>query len=443
MPRPYRLLVATLVAAAFGCGDGGPTMTEEEVAAALQQAGGHMRAREWAQAVAVLDPALAASPERPIAWIWLAQARRELGDFDASLEASTMAAGFPPARGGALTQEFLTRVAMGDHERALTLYRAMRTFPTIDFSSLHLGPELAGVRDDERYAELFPADFDRPFVEAATILHDWHGEGPGLEFGWEARAIGDVDGDGAADLVASAPANQPGGDSAGTVFVYSGASGAELWRVVGAPGDQLGMGIEAAGDVDGDGVPDVAAGAPGAARAYIYSGSDGTVIHELSPPEGRSGSFGAKTAGTGDVDGDGGADVVVGAPGAGNGAGAAMVFSGADGSLLAIWEGAPGEALGTTVAGGEGFVIVGAPNAGEGNRGEVRVYRGLEAEPAFVIAAEETGQQLGGMFASVVGDVDADGTPDIYASDWQDAAAGPMTGRVYVHSGATGERLWS
>ena len=45
------------------------------------------------------------------------------------------------------------------------------------------------------------------------------------------------------------------------------------------------------------------------------------------------------------------------------------------------------------------------------------------------------------MFVSVVGDVDADGTPDVYASDWAHDALGAFTGRIFVNSGATGEQL--
>ncbi|HVT34121.1 MAG TPA: VCBS repeat-containing protein, partial [Nevskiaceae bacterium] len=37
--------------------------------------------------------------------------------------------------------------------------------------------------------------------------------------------------------------------------------------------------------------------------------------------------------------------------------------------------------------------------------------------------------------------VDGDGVPDIYVSDWQHAALGPSTGRVYLYSGKTGRRL--
>ena len=45
------------------------------------------------------------------------------------------------------------------------------------------------------------------------------------------------------------------------------------------------------------------------------------------------------------------------------------------------------------------------------------------------------------MFVSVLGDVDGDGVPDVYASDCTNAAKGPSTGRVYVHSGKDGQRL--
>jgi hypothetical protein len=71
----------------------------------------------------------------------------------------------------------------------------------------------------------------------------------------------------------------------------------------------------------------------------------------------------------------------------------------------------------------------------------VLVYPGLVKEPSFMIEPDETGEDLGAMFVSIVGDVDADGVPDVYASDWANNARGRTTGRVYVHSGATGERL--
>ncbi len=51
--------------------------------------------------------------------------------------------------------------------------------------------------------------------------------------------------------------------------------------------------------------------------------------------EGVTDQFGSGTSGTGDIDGDGFGDQIVGAPGAGAGnLGKAYVYSGADGSLI-------------------------------------------------------------------------------------------------------------
>ena len=69
------------------------------------------------------------------------------------------------------------------------------------------------------------------------------------------------------------------------------------------------------------------------------------------------------------------------------------------------------------------------------------LYKGLSAKPAFVIDADDTGRALGAMFLWTIGDLNHDGVPDIYASDFSNSAKGPSTGRIYVHSGADGRRL--
>ena len=69
------------------------------------------------------------------------------------------------------------------------------------------------------------------------------------------------------------------------------------------------------------------------------------------------------------------------------------------------------------------------------------MYDHLSRKPRFVIDSDTTGKSLGDLFVSVVGDVDGDHTPDIYASDWSNAAHGHGTGRIYVYSGATGKPL--
>ncbi len=54
------------------------------------------------------------------------------------------------------------------------------------------------------------------------------------------------------------------------------------------------MGIEAAGDVDVDGIPDVIAGAPGVGKAMVYSGRDGSVIHTFVADDPANDGFGGR-----------------------------------------------------------------------------------------------------------------------------------------------------
>src|SRR5207253_1997801 len=137
------------------------------------------------------------------------------------------------------------------------------------------------------------------------------------------------DGDGVPEIATSAPTSNAGGTNAGRIYVYSIKTGKLLWKADGTAEDQLGTGIEAAGDVNGDRIPDVIASGPGHSRAFVYSGKDGKILLSLRG-EKEDDQFGTHAAGVGDVDGDGFADVIVGAPGndaGGEGAGRAYVYS--------------------------------------------------------------------------------------------------------------------
>ena len=293
-------------------------------------------------------------------------------------------------------------------------------------------------------------DFEDPFQEPVTILREWDGEAANDQFGWIARNIGDVDGDGVPDIVTSAPTKNIGGENAGRVYVYSGRNGKLLWQADGKPGDQLGSGIEGAGDTNADGVPDVIASAPYAGKAIIYSGNNGRVLVTVTA-ERKDDEFGQHVAGAGDVNHDGYADVIVGAPGnsvSGRRAGRAYVFSGRDGRLLLTLSGeGEGDEFGSAVAGYSDrkrtILIVGAPKAGPRKTGRAYVYKELSSKPAFIVESDETGRALGAMFLSVLGDVDGDGIPDVYASDWSNGAKGPSTGRVYIRSGSDGHPIWT
>jgi hypothetical protein len=100
------------------------------------------------------------------------------------------------------------------------------------------------------------------------------------EFGGAIAPLGDVDADGVPDLLVGAVADAVGsGPVNGAGFVVSGASGQNLFKFAGASaGSQLGAAV-AAGDLDGDGRPEMLLGAPGElgptaahGAARIYAG---------------------------------------------------------------------------------------------------------------------------------------------------------------------------
>jgi hypothetical protein len=84
---------------------------------------------------------------------------------------------------------------------------------------------------------------------------------------------------------------------------------------------EFGKAVDGLGDINGDGTGDLAVGAPGADKVYLLSGADPTVtIHTLSYPGGLTGyQFGHAVRGVGDINGDGVEDVAVGAPYLGSG----------------------------------------------------------------------------------------------------------------------------
>jgi hypothetical protein len=168
---------------------------------------------------------------------------------------------------------------------------------------------------------------------APTIGWIAYGGQDGARFGHSVAGAGDVNGDGYPDIVVSAPGYlRPSDDAlAGAAFAFCGNGmtyGADpCWLTYGGqPGGGFGASVGAAGDVNEDGFEDVIVGAPTylhdpdsglEGAAFLYFGSE----TGLSPLAGwKAGGnrsrtdFGWAVGGAGDVDNDGGADLLIGAP---------------------------------------------------------------------------------------------------------------------------------
>lgn len=436
-----------------------PIFAQSPPAQAVQAALQKINRGQLDEAVVDLNKVLDDSPDHFGALNMLGLALRRKKDFTKSLAVYEKAQKVQPENPRAMFNLGVAYALNQNKDKAFENLLKAKATNALNVTNIGLSPAAAILKNDKRYKQLFPSpeEYAAPFVEKGIeIIHDWKGEHQSDQFGWIGRNIGDVDKDGVLDLTTSAPTNNEGATNAGKIYVYSGKSGKLIWSYAAKDANgQLGMSIEAAGDVNGDGTPDVVAGAPYVNKTWVFSGKDGQVLYEWVGADSK-GAFGRGVKGVGDVDGDGYGDVLIGEPyqiwGAPlnsskiEHAGKVYLYGGKNGTVLQTWEGLrTGDGFGTALAGkttdGQTLLMVGAPSAGSKNGGQVIVYSGKSGTPFFTIDADSTGNSLGGMFMSVVGDVDGDKIQDVYASDFSNSALGNATGRVYIHSGATGERL--
>jgi hypothetical protein len=292
------------------------------------------------------------------------------------------------------------------------------------------------------------------FVPCTRVLHELQGEAAGDWFGFVSAPIPDVDGDGVPELLIGAPLHASAGSNAGRIYLYDGRTGAERFHADGGgAAERLGFSVRDAGDVDGDGASDVIAGGQGstgvAGAARVFSGATGAPLLVLQL--GAAGDFfGFAVTGIGDVDGDGTPDLAVGAPrndAASTNAGAVFVVSGADGVtvLRSLYGEAVGDEFGSSVGSlgdvtgdGRAELAVGARDGGPGDRGKAYVFDLAAGALLYSVLPDTTGVDFGLYYLFSAGNSDGDGLPDLYVCDFQDRNG---KGKAYVFSGASGAPL--
>ena len=287
----------------------------------------------------------------------------------------------------------------------------------------------------------------------------------GGQFGSSLAPAGDLNGDGVPDVIVGAPHHVEVDTrdifSVGRAFVMSGNSDTVLLVLdIPAPEEnaRAGTSVASLGDINSDGKPDYIVGVPGkdigsgedvptdVGVVHFYSGADGSIIRTVSDPATtQDGRFGFAVANAGDVDGDGVADALIGAPGAAE----AFVFSGKADSLLFTIRSAAREKLpsfGAAVAGGQDLdndgkpdFVVGAPLQ-KNAQGGVFIFKGSDGKLSsrVRISSRQNSAQVGASLA-VISDVTGDGRPDIMVgAPEQDVNELINAGEVFVIDGASG-----
>ena len=285
-------------------------------------------------------------------------------------------------------------------------------------------------------------------------------------FGTSVSAVGDVTGDGVTDVIVGASNEDAGAVDSGRAYVINGATGAVI-RTHASPNPVasgiFGNCVAGIPDISGDGVPDYAIGARGelnsAGRVYVYSGATGALLRtHLSPNSAAFGRFGDSIAGIPDLTQDGRGDYIIGAPDEDSQKGRAYVYSGSNGTLWRTHTSANAEVggkFGYSVAAvpdlnndGSGDYVIGAPYEGPGaspsGAGRAYVFSGLTGGPAFTLKSpNEQGSGFFGWSVGGVPDANGDGKGDIvvgapYESMTISSTFYNAAGRAYLFSGASG-----
>lgn len=298
-----------------------------------------------------------------------------------------------------------------------------------------------------------------PLPIQVTLLQRWNGVNPGDSFGFfvltdNGGNPSDPRQDGVQDFIISEPCGSSC-PSGGTVYVYSGIDRSPVFQI----NDTAFSYAVDAGDLNGDGVPDIFIGEMGAIQAQVYSGRDGSPLAGLTfNSDGSGDGFGVSVSAIGDITGDGIPDLLVGA----NGGNYVVLYSGKDGSRIGRIDNPDGTSptnfgMSVSEAGdvnGDGTpdFIVGAPGASPGGMsgaGSAFVFSGQRDTNGnfpilYRLDGEHAGDGFGGCCGAVdsVGDLNGDGRTELAVAAYLASPNGRAgAGSIYLFDGATGSPL--
>jgi hypothetical protein len=196
-----------------------------------------------------------------------------------------------------------------------------------------------------------------PPATSQSLVHQITGD-PADRFGNAVAGLGDVNGDGYGDFAAGAHRDDPNGTDSGSVTIYSGFDGSVLQFLPGNSGnDRFGFSVDSVPDTNGDGIADLVVGAILDASfkgsVTLYAGGSWSQLHQWVGTTSGWSAWGAYVHGMEDVDGDGRGDVLVSSEDEPtNNTGTVRLYSGATGAAIHEWAGAgvTGESFGASCA---------------------------------------------------------------------------------------------